>query len=95
MSGKEHQKPLGVLEGSVYEFAGPHRGEGVAESQQEDLEMPYKKTGRTLGEDVHLVNRKYADRAAAVTAWPQDQIRDIQDQAWAEAAGGRGRGPSL
>lgn len=58
MSGKAHQKPLGVMEGNVYEFAGPHSGEGVAESQQEDLEMPYKRTARALGDDVHLVNRE-------------------------------------
>lgn len=44
--------------GNVYEFAGPHRGEGVAESQQEDLEMPYKRTARTLGDNVHVVNRE-------------------------------------
>lgn len=58
MSGKEHQKPLGVMEENVDEFAVPHRGEGVAESQQEDLEMPYERTARTLGNDVHLVNRE-------------------------------------
>lgn len=45
----------------VYEFAGPRRGEGVAESQQEDLEMSYKITAGTLGEDAHMVNSKYAD----------------------------------
>lgn len=58
MSGKEHQKPFGVMEGNIYEFSEPHRGEGVAESQQEGLEMLFKKTARTLGDDVHLVNRE-------------------------------------